>query len=149
MRLSQALPYAAQALLILCLLTLLAVSSQLATVWKLRAGLPLQPRPSSESTNISALQHAPSPDVPQAKIGRVYMHYGSGAQESGIPLDGFYNESMRLHLAYDAANDYRSFVLTSDMYEGVWNKVVYLATIIAEELMKPEQERLEWLWWVL
>jgi len=74
------------------------------------------------------------------------MHYGSGAQEEGVPLDAYYNDSMRLHLAYDASHGYTSYVLKNDMYEGVWNKVVYIATIIAEQLMKPESERLQWLW---
>lgn len=73
------------------------------------------------------------------------MHYGSGAMENGVSLDGYYNESMRLHLAYDSAHGYPSYVLRSDVYEGVWNKVVYIATIIAEQLMKHESERLEWL----
>lgn len=74
------------------------------------------------------------------------MNYGSGAEEGGVILDDFYNEAMQLHLAYDEAHGYPSFVLERDVYEGVWNKIVFLATIVGEELMKEEDERLEWLW---
>lgn len=142
------------------ILTFLSVTFQLVAFWGHREGLLLQSRIHNDvllqpaAQNGSLLQPAQNntllqpaqDDKPQPTIGRVYMHYGHGAQEKGVPLDAFYNESMRLHLTYDTTHGYPSYVLKSDMYEGVWNKIVYLSTIIAEQLQKPEAERLQWLW---
>lgn len=79
-------------------------------------------------------------------IARVYMQYGQGFWEDDLLLDELYNQTLENHLAYDRTHGYGSFMLTTDIYDGIWNKVVYLASIIATELIKPEEERLQWLW---
>jgi len=84
--------------------------------------------------------------VQRPTIARVYMQYGEGFWEDDLLLDEVYNQTLESHLAYDRRHGYGSFVLTKDIYDGIWNKVVYLASIIGTELIKPEEERLQWLW---
>jgi len=77
----------------------------------------------------------------------VYIHYGTNASDNGVLLDGIYNATMRNNLAYDARHHYASFILQNDIYDGTWNKPVFLAWIIAGELQKADAERLKWLWY--
>jgi len=76
------------------------------------------------------------------------MKYGEGFMEEELSLDEVYNQTLENHLAYDQRHGYGSHVLTKDIYDGIWNKVVYLASLIATELLKPDEERLQWLWFV-
>jgi len=84
--------------------------------------------------------------VQRPTIARVYMQYGEGFWEDDLLLDEVYNHTLENHLAYDKRHGYGSYVLTKDIYDGIWNKVVYLASIITTELIKPDEERLQWLW---
>jgi len=77
------------------------------------------------------------------------MHYSTNVSENGVPLDDIYKATMENNLAYDKRHNYHSYILEKDMYDGLWNKVVYLAWIIAGELQKPEAEQLKWLWYAL
>jgi hypothetical protein len=145
MQIPYALPHAARAVLIIGTLTFLALSSQLALFWNIRVQKPLDAHGAFNNTSLKPAQHVSN----SGKSGRVYMHYGHGAMEHGVSLDGFFNDAMRIHLEYDAIHGYPSFVLRSDLYDGVWGKVAYLATIIAEQMAKPRDQRLEWLWYVI
>lgn len=68
------------------------------------------------------------------------MHYGDAGDMTEV-----FNKTMTNHLAYDKLHGYPSFVLASDIYNGLFNKPLFLSQIMAEELEKSEDERLEWL----
>jgi len=98
-----------------------------------------------EAVNTTAINTYIEP-TQRPTIARVYMQYGEGFWEDDLLLDELYNQTLENHLAYDRRHGYGSFMLTKDIYDGIWNKVVYLASIIGAELIKPEEERLQWLW---
>lgn len=132
-----------RALLVLAVLTFILITSQLALHSSFTATFAspkeLLTPPGSKQQNDTSQR---------ATIARVYMKYGQGFYEDDLLLDEVYNQTMENHLAYDRKHGYETYVLSKDVYDGIWNKVVYLASIISIELLKPDEERLQWLWFV-
>merc|ERR1712137_586157 len=85
-----------------------------------------------------------SPDTsslsqPWPRIGKVTASFG--------PQDPTYEVAISSHKAHDAIHNYPHFILRERILHGLWSKHAFLLTIFGAELAKPEEERLEWLFW--
>ncbi|RAR10550.1 glycosyltransferase family 34 protein [Stemphylium lycopersici] len=101
----------------------------------------------------SILQSAPfqlpgfdtaSPDAsalskPRPRIGKVTASFG--------PEDPTYEAAISSHKTHDAIHNYPHFILRERILHGLWSKHAFLLTILGAELAKPQEERLEWLFW--
>lgn len=72
-------------------------------------------------------------------IGKVTASFG--------PRDPIYDSAISSHKPHNAAFGYPHFILREQMLKGLWTKHGCLLTIIGSELAKPEDQRLEWLFW--
>jgi hypothetical protein len=55
------------------------------------------------------------------------MHYGDNQ---------YYERAIKIHLRYADRHGYSTYVLREDIYNGVWNKIVYLMHAILNEMAK-------------
>ncbi|KAL4787119.1 hypothetical protein BJX76DRAFT_354528 [Aspergillus varians] len=77
-------------------------------------------------------------DDPQPTIGKVMMIYGNNS---------VYQRAVETHKDHCQRLGYPLFLLQREVLDGVWNKLAYLSSIIVQELAKPEDQRLQWLFW--
>lgn len=75
----------------------------------------------------------------RAKIGKLSMAYGN--------VPGEYAAAIGTHLSHAERHNYQQFVLQRAMADQVWSKTTFIISHILAELIKPEEERLEWLMW--
>ncbi|KAH8690559.1 hypothetical protein BGW36DRAFT_400990 [Talaromyces proteolyticus] len=75
----------------------------------------------------------------QPKIGKVTMIYGDSS-----PI---YERVLRTHVEHSRRLGYPLFVLRRSILDGGWNKNAILLSILLQELEKPLDEQLEWLFW--
>jgi hypothetical protein len=59
-----------------------------------------------------------------------------------------YNRALRKHEEHNRIHGYTMEVLRGQLLDDVWSKPSFLLSLILEELLKPEEERVEWLMWV-
>jgi hypothetical protein len=72
-------------------------------------------------------------------IGKVIASFG--------PPDPPYELAVSSHNAHNTLYSYPSFVLHEQMLGGLWSKHAFILTILGNELSKPFNERLQWLFW--
>ncbi|KAK6535612.1 hypothetical protein TWF694_002067 [Orbilia ellipsospora] len=86
----------------------------------------------------------PAPPPRQyAKLAKVCMLYYDNVTVDTIA----YEAAIDSHLAHNERFGYRSFVLRRGMLSGYYTKPAYLIYLLLQELVKPVEERLEWLVW--
>lgn len=56
-----------------------------------------------------------------------------------------YERALNTHRHHNAKHGYKLKVLDRPVTEGYWNKLLYLLSLMTEELAKPAEDRLEWL----
>ncbi|KAH9859394.1 hypothetical protein IAQ61_011175 [Plenodomus lingam] len=66
---------------------------------------------------------------------------------TGGPLSPAYALAIQSHMTHSTIHNSTVHMLCADIVPGIWNKVAYLQNLVSEELLKPERERLEWLFW--
>ncbi|KAF9876773.1 galactosyl transferase gma12 mnn10 family protein [Colletotrichum karsti] len=59
-----------------------------------------------------------------------------------------YARALRTHLVHTLIHDAELHVLCESIVDDFWNKPAFILSLLLEELEKPEDERLEWLFWV-
>ncbi|KAF2756828.1 hypothetical protein EJ05DRAFT_45020 [Pseudovirgaria hyperparasitica] len=64
------------------------------------------------------------------------------------PYNEMYERAIESHTPHNELHGYDMFVLRHQITEGYWNKLLHLQTIIANELQKDLEGRLDWIWWV-
>ncbi|KAH6991506.1 galactosyl transferase GMA12/MNN10 family-domain-containing protein [Ilyonectria sp. MPI-CAGE-AT-0026] len=79
--------------------------------------------------------------LPRVRIGTVTAHFGE-------PQD-HYQKALQTHLLHSLVHDTQLEVMCSPvMDDSAWNKPAFILSLLLVELMKPAEERLEWLFWV-
>ncbi|OJJ50849.1 hypothetical protein ASPZODRAFT_137982 [Penicilliopsis zonata CBS 506.65] len=58
-----------------------------------------------------------------------------------------YEEALRTHREHSRRFQYPMHVLRQGILSDVWTKPAFLLSLVLQELMKPEGERLEWILW--
>lgn len=56
-----------------------------------------------------------------------------------------YERALDTHRHHNAKHGYKLKVLDRPVTEGYWNKLLYLLSLMTEELAKPAKDRIEWL----
>ena len=102
------------------------------------ASTPTTSAVNKESSDIALLP----PDPPS--IGIVSMLYGNPSH--------YYVRAIESFERYAKRWNYKEHVLrrevTTGQLSGIWNKCAYLLYALIDELAKPEDERVQWLFWV-
>ncbi|KAH7128068.1 galactosyl transferase GMA12/MNN10 family-domain-containing protein [Dactylonectria estremocensis] len=78
--------------------------------------------------------------LPRVRIGTLTAHYGESHQH--------YHKALQTHLMHSLVHDTPLEVLCSAVIDSVWNKPAFILALLLEEMMKPPEERLEWIFWV-
>jgi mannan polymerase II complex MNN10 subunit len=76
----------------------------------------------------------------QKRIGLVTAHFG--AQQ--YP----YDEALKTHLFHSLMYGNQAHVLCDPVVSSLWNKPAFILSVLMREMLKPEDQRLEWLMWV-
>ncbi|KAL6711735.1 hypothetical protein ACN47E_004669 [Coniothyrium glycines] len=58
-----------------------------------------------------------------------------------------YDRAIQSQMFHSAVHESTVHVLCEELSEGAWNKIVFLLKLVVDELLKPEDERLEWIMW--
>ncbi|KJZ76140.1 hypothetical protein HIM_04596 [Hirsutella minnesotensis 3608] len=61
--------------------------------------------------------------------------------------DTFYQQALRSHLLHRLVHQSPLHVLCTPVIEGLWNKQAFILSVLIEEMTKPADERLEWIFW--
>ena len=75
-----------------------------------------------------------------ARMGTVTAHFGSPQEH--------YQKALETHLLHSLVHDTSLKVMCSPIIDDLWNKPAFILSILLEEMMKPAEERLEWIFWV-
>ncbi|KAK6332923.1 hypothetical protein TWF696_002940 [Orbilia brochopaga] len=135
-----------------CLSKVVRIFGIAAVVWLLFTTFQLwQGRPAGQLTDLAKLStkivstndDKSVQEPPQSKIAKVCMLYYENVTESTIALES----AIASHNAHNDRHHYRSYLLRKGILSGFYSKPAYMTTIILEELIKPPEERLEWLVW--
>ncbi|CAI6336681.1 unnamed protein product [Periconia digitata] len=72
------------------------------------------------------------------RIALLTAHYGSNSA---------YDPALLTHLTHGLVHEHQVRVLCDPIVDAIWNKPAFLLNIMMEEMMKPKDERLEWIFW--
>lgn len=59
----------------------------------------------------------------------------------------FYQKGIETHILHSLIHGTRLHVLCTPLIDYMWNKQAFVQSILLDELSKPPQERLEWIFW--
>lgn len=93
--------------------------------------------PATNSKQVNSGASQTNLEAIQAKIGMVTMVYGK-------PND-VYERALQSHIEYGKARNYPLSVLREKLLGRLWSKPAYVFSVLADELSKPRDQRLEWL----
>jgi len=93
-----------------------------------------------EPTRTSCSQHAPFPIQETRRIAIATISSGKT-----IPA---YEAAIQTQMLHAAVHDTSLHILCDELAPGAWNKIAYLQHLTLTELLKPEDERLEWIVWM-
>ncbi|EFQ87193.1 hypothetical protein CFE70_001172 [Pyrenophora teres f. teres 0-1] len=88
----------------------------------------------------SCSQHAPFPSEESRRVAFATISTGKR-----IPA---YDGAIQTQMLHAAVHVSSSHILCDDLAPGAWNKIAYLQYLVLAELLKPEDERLEWIMWI-
>lgn len=85
-------------------------------------------------------ERSPSPLTrSDVRIGKLTPHWGSHS-----PV---WNRAIRSHHFHSLVHDIPMHILCSEVVTGMWNKPAFVLSVLMREMVKPEDERLQWLMW--
>lgn len=73
------------------------------------------------------------------RIAKVSMLYGDKKKND------LYERALESHIKHSEKWGYPTYVKRENEYCGYWNKPTFMISQVAQELAKPEEERMEWL----
>ncbi|KAF2838866.1 glycosyltransferase family 34 protein [Patellaria atrata CBS 101060] len=91
------------------------------------------------ATTSSVAEAAVSTPTTQPVVGKITISFGGP--------DPCYDRAIESHNLHNQIHGYPEFVLRERLLSGLWSKHAYILHIITEELAKPEDQRLQWVWW--
>ncbi|EME84647.1 glycosyltransferase family 34 protein, partial [Pseudocercospora fijiensis CIRAD86] len=74
-------------------------------------------------------------------IGKVTMLYGPWAEDENNQL------VLKSHRQHAEKHGYSLHVLDRQIMHGMWSKLSYILHLVLEEIGKPEETRMKWLFW--
>ncbi|RNJ57073.1 hypothetical protein D7B24_006465 [Verticillium nonalfalfae] len=93
------------------------------------------------NTNIKICQNQPEKRYgAQLRVATVTAQFGQ-------PED-HYKRALRTHLQHSLVHQSEVHVLCAEIVDDLWNKPAFILELLLSEMEKPEDERLEWLFWV-
>lgn len=72
---------------------------------------------------------------------------GVAVGEFGPPQQGYLN-ALESHHLHSMVHGTELHVMCEKMIDDLWNKPAFLLSILLDEMLKPESQRLEWIFWV-
>lgn len=78
--------------------------------------------------------------LPRVRIGTLTAHFGEPQEH--------YQKALQTHLMHSLVHDTPLEVMCSEIVDAVWNKPAFILAILLDEMMKPAEERLQWIFWV-
>ena len=66
---------------------------------------------------------------------------------TGEPADA-YQRAIQSQMFHSAVHGTSTHVLCEQLADGAWNKIAFLLNLVMNEMLKPEDERLEWVMWI-
>jgi mannan polymerase II complex MNN10 subunit len=66
---------------------------------------------------------------------------------TGKPKEA-YQRAVQSHMLHAAVHETSTHVLCEQLADGVWNKIAFLLNLVQNEMLKPKEERLEWILWI-
>lgn len=61
--------------------------------------------------------------------------------------DTFYQQAIRSHILHRLVHGSSLHLLCTPVVDGMWNKQAHILSVLLQEMAKPLNERLEWLFW--
>ncbi|CAO2652606.1 Nn.00g008890.m01.CDS01 [Neocucurbitaria sp. VM-36] len=100
------------------------------------------PVTTSDSNTVQPLTLTPIPSPPpkqqlSIRIAKATIHYPRS--------NTLFNTSLALHASHNARFGYEMHILRTHIVKGALNKLLWLQQLIVAELMKREEERMEWI----
>ncbi|KAF5563815.1 galactosyl transferase GMA12 MNN10 family, partial [Fusarium pseudoanthophilum] len=88
----------------------------------------------------NACRHMPPYPSSDVRIGRVTAHFGS--------VQEHYQKALATHTLHSMIHGNDLEVMCTPVVDSLWNKPAFILSLLLKEMVKPAQERLEWLFWV-
>jgi mannan polymerase II complex MNN10 subunit len=85
-------------------------------------------------------QSQPTPMRYSVRIATLTAHFGAHT-----PV---WDRAIRSHHLLTLVHDMPMHVMCSQVIQGMWNKPAFILSILLDEMVKPAEERLQWLFWV-
>ncbi|KAF2996193.1 hypothetical protein E8E13_000925 [Curvularia kusanoi] len=76
----------------------------------------------------------------QMRIATVTAHFGTPKEH--------YQQALQTHLLHSLIHGTETHVLCDAIVDDLWNKPAFILRLLMDEMMKPDEERLEWIMWV-
>lgn len=76
----------------------------------------------------------------KTRVGTVTAHFGHPQKH--------YQKALKTHLLHSMIHGSSLEVMCTPVIDDLWNKPVFILSLLLDEMMKPPQERLEWMFWV-
>ncbi|UPK96599.1 hypothetical protein LCI18_007534 [Fusarium solani-melongenae] len=84
-------------------------------------------------------QLAPYP-MSGVRVATVTAHFGTPQEH--------YQRALQNHLLHSMIHETRLEVMCHPVVDSLWNKPAFILSLLLDEMMKPAEDRLEWLFWV-
>ncbi|KAF2127163.1 glycosyltransferase family 34 protein [Dothidotthia symphoricarpi CBS 119687] len=93
----------------------------------------------STQKNATCAAYAPAYGAPRARVGLVTAHFG--------PVQQHYQRALESHLMHSLIHGTQVHVLCDTLVDDLWNKHAFILDMLMREILKPADERLEWVMW--
>jgi mannan polymerase II complex MNN10 subunit len=90
--------------------------------------------------NRTCAQHAPFPAQETRRVAFATITTGKPAEA--------YQRAIQSQMFASAVHGTSTHVLCEQLSDGTWNKIAYLLNLVMNEMLKPVDERLEWIMWI-
>ncbi|KAJ4372010.1 hypothetical protein N0V83_003783 [Neocucurbitaria cava] len=90
--------------------------------------------------NESCTKHAPFPAEETRRVA--FASITTGKPEEA------YQRAIQSQMFHSAVHGTSIHVLCEQLSDGAWNKIAFLLNLVMNEMLKPEDERLEWIMWI-
>jgi mannan polymerase II complex MNN10 subunit len=97
-------------------------------------------RAAAVERNHTCAQYAPFPAAETRRVAFATITTGKPAEA--------YQRAIQSQMFAAAVHGTAVHVLCEQLSDGAWNKIAYLLNLVMNEMLKPADERLEWIMWI-
>jgi mannan polymerase II complex MNN10 subunit len=94
----------------------------------------------SLTRNESCTEHAPFQPHESRRVAFASI-------STGAPIEA-YERAILSQMLHTAVHGTSIHILCEELADGAWNKIAFLLHLLMNEMLKPKQERLEWIMWM-